>query len=70
MVDARVIEPAQLEWALPVLFVPNPGGSMGFFIYYRRLNVVTINDTYLLQLVGVLLDLPGDTKIFSAVDAI
>lgn len=68
--DAGVIERARLEWASPVLLVPKSDGSMRFCIDYQRLNTVTINFTYSLRRIEEFLDSLGDTKVFSAVDAI
>ena len=70
MLEAGVNEPAQSEWASPVLLVPKPDGSMRFCEEYRRLNAVTVKDTYPLPRMDECLDSLGDTKVFSALDAI
>ena len=70
MLEAGVIEPAQSEWESPVLLVPKPDGSMGFCVDYRKLNAVTVKDTYPLPRMDECLDSLGDTKVFSALDAI
>ena len=70
MLEAGVIEPAQSEWASPVLLVPKPDGSMCFCVDYRRLNSVTVKDTYPLPRMDECVDSLGDTNVFSGLDAI
>ena len=70
MLEAGVIEPGQSEWASLVLLVPKPDGSMYFCVDYRMLNAVTVKDTYPLPRMDECLDSLGDTKVFSALDAI
>lgn len=43
---AGVIEPAQSEWAAPVLFTPKKDGKIRFCIDYRKLNELAIKDSY------------------------
>ena len=47
LLAADLIEPAQSEWASPVLLAPKDG-TLRFCIDFRRLNTVTIFDTYTL----------------------
>ena len=70
MLEARVIEPVQSEWASPVLLVPKPDGSMRFCVDYRKVNAVTVKDTYPLPRMDECLDSFRDTKVFFASDAI
>lgn len=49
LIRMGVIEPAQSEWASLVLFNLKADGSLRFFIDYRRLNNVTIKDSYPFQ---------------------
>ena len=40
------IEPVMLEWAALVLFAPKKDGRLRFCIDYRKLNSMTVKDTY------------------------
>lgn len=46
MLEMGVIERAQSPWASPVVFAPKKDGTLRFCTDYRRLNSVTIRDTY------------------------
>lgn len=70
MLKAGVIEPAQSEWASPVLLVSKPDGSLRFCVDYRKLNTITVKDTYPLPRMDECLDSLGDMRIFSVLDAI
>ena len=60
-----VIVPSQSEWASPVLLVPKPDGTKRFCIYYRRLNLLTVKDSYPLPRMDDCLDSLGEAKYFS-----
>ena len=68
MSDMGVIEPCKSEWASPVVMVPNPDGSARFCVDYRRLNVLTIKDTYPLPRMDEGLDSLGEAKYFTTLD--
>jgi Reverse transcriptase (RNA-dependent DNA polymerase) len=68
MLKARVIEPANSESSSPVVLVPNPYGSMWFCIDYRRLNALTVRESYPLPRMDDFIDSLGDSRIFSTLD--
>ena len=68
MLNEQVIEPAQSEWASPVVLVNKPDGSLRFCIDYRKLNALTVKDTYPLPRMDECLDSLGDATVFSTLD--
>ena len=52
----------------PILFVPNPDGSMRLCVDYRQLNKVTITNKYPLPLMRELTDRVAGTTIFTKLD--
>ena len=68
MLRAGVIEPATAEWACPVVFVPKKDGTMRFCVDYRRLNAVTVRDSYPLPRMDECIDSLGDATVFTTLD--
>lgn len=56
MKKMRVIEPAQTEWASPVVFYPINDGALGFCVDYRKLNSLTFRDVYRIPLMDECID--------------
>ncbi|CAN8076123.1 unnamed protein product [Agarophyton chilense] len=69
MLEEGVIEAAQSAWASPVVLVPKPDGSLRFFIDYRKLNAVTVRDTYPLPRMDECIDSLGEANVFTTLDA-
>ena len=68
MLRQGVIEPATSEWASPVVLVPKTDGTLRFCVDYRKLNTLTVKDTYPLPRIEECLDSLGDAVIFSTLD--
>ena len=69
MLSMDVIEEAECEWASPIVFVPKPDGTMRFCVDYRRLNAMTIRDSYPIPRMDECIESLGYAKIFSNLDA-
>ena len=65
MLAQGVIEPATSEWASPIGLVPISDGSLRFCVDYRRLNAITIPDTYPLLRMDDCIDSLGDAAVFT-----
>ena len=67
--EAGVIEPSNSEWAAPVLFAPKKDGKLRFCIDYRRLNAMTVKDSYPLPRMDECIDTLGEANVFTTLDA-
>jgi Reverse transcriptase (RNA-dependent DNA polymerase) len=68
MLKEGVIEPATSEWASPVVLVPKSDSSTKFCVDHRRLNALTIRDSYPLPRMDEYIDSLGDAKLCSTLD--
>jgi transposase InsO family protein len=68
MLAQGVIEPATCEWASPIVMVPKPDGSLRFCVDYRKLNAITVPDTYPLPRMDECIDSLGEAAIFTTLD--
>ncbi|KAH9088485.1 hypothetical protein LEN26_019472 [Aphanomyces euteiches] len=66
--DLGLIRPSKSPWSSPVLMIRKPDGSIRFCIDYRKLNSVTVKDSYPMPRIDDLLDVLGRTKLFSTMD--
>ncbi len=68
MLRLDVIEPASSEWSSPVVIVPKPDGRWRFCVDYRRLNAMSLKDSYPLPRMEECIDSLGDAKFFTTLD--
>ena len=59
LLNNSLAEPSISPWASPCLLIPKPGDSSRFCTDYRKLNKVTVPDSYPLPLIDDLLDSIG-----------
>jgi len=63
-----VIEPSTGEWASPVVMVPKPHGSVRFCIDYRKLNLMTVKNSYPIPRMDECIDSLGGSRVFPTLD--
>lgn len=68
LITHHLAEPSMSPWASPCILVPKPDGSYRFCTDYRKVNQVTIKDSYPLPLIEDLLNTIGETKCITTID--
>lgn len=69
MTKMCVIDPAQTEYAAPIIISPKKYGSLRFCVDYRKLNAVYIGDAYPIPRTDKCNDSFADAQLFSTLDA-
>ncbi|GBM38864.1 Retrovirus-related Pol polyprotein from transposon 297 [Araneus ventricosus] len=68
MVDNGIIEESSGPWASPIVLVKKKDGSTRFCVDYRKLNEITIKDSYPLPRIDDTLDALNRSQWFSTLD--
>lgn len=73
MLDQRIIQPSLSPWSSPIWIVPKKIDASGqkkwrIVIDYRKLNDITIGETYPIPNIVEILDQLGDSRYFSTLD--
>ncbi len=68
LLEHDLAEPSCFPWASPSILVPKPDGSSRFCTDFRRLNCVTIPDSYPLPLIDDLVDNVGQSQFITTID--
>ncbi|CAH2088027.1 unnamed protein product [Euphydryas editha] len=73
MLEQGIIEPSNSPWSSPIWVVPKKQDASGkqkwrVVIDYRKLNDITIGDTYPIPQINEILDQLGNSKYFSTLD--
>lgn len=69
MLEVKVIEPTEAEWAAPIRFAPMGDGSLRFCLDYQKLNTVTEQDSYFISRIDECIDSLGYALKPFALDA-
>ena len=68
LLQNRLAQPSKSPWASPCLLVPKPDGSKRFCTDFRKVNAVTVQDSYPLPLIEDLIDTVGNSKLVTTID--
>lgn len=68
MLKKEIIEPCSSPWASPVVMVPKPNGDIRVCVDYRRLNAITVPDTYPIPRIDDLLHAAKPTTFMTSLD--
>lgn len=69
MLAMKVIDPAQTEWASPIVFVSKRDATLRFCAYYRELNAVATRNSYTIPRMDECIGFLGSDRKISSLDA-
>jgi hypothetical protein len=73
MLKDNIIQPSNRAWNSPILIIPKKADASGkqkwrIVVDFRRLNDVTVGDSFPLHMISEILDTLGNSKYFSTID--
>ncbi|BHF62659.1 hypothetical protein SprV_0200564400 [Sparganum proliferum] len=68
LLRAKIIQPSSSPWTLPIALVPKKDGSLRLCVDYRRLNAVTVGDSFPLPRLDDTMDALVQAAWFSTLD--
>jgi hypothetical protein len=73
MLQDGIIEPSTSPWNSPILVIPKKADASGkkkwrIVVDFRKLNEVTVGDSFPLPVISEILDTLGKSKYFSTID--
>lgn len=68
MLEAGVIRRSRSPWSFPVVIVDKKDGSKRFCVDFRKLNQITVKNSFPLPLIDDMLTLLGNAKFFTSLD--
>lgn len=68
MLEAKVIQRSRSPWSFPVVIVGKKDGTKRFCVDYRRLNKISVKNSFPLPLIDDMLAVLGKAKYFSNLD--
>ena len=68
LVENSWVEPSTSPWGAPILFVPKKDSALRMCVDYRDLNAVTVDDSFPLPRIEVVLHRAAQASYFSKID--
>ena len=68
MLEIDLIEPSKSPWSSPVVVITKPDGEKRFCIDYRKINKITIRDTFPLPRIDDIIPMIGKNRYFIGLD--
>ena len=68
MVEQGVIRPSKSPWSSPIVLVRKKDNTMRFCVDYRKLNAITMMDSFPLPRIDATLDILSQSKFFTTLD--